>query len=78
MGNYEQAMEQWIKFEQLKGHETRAKELREIFEKSGYKGFLREGAKKRKADGDHYAAARGYAMLATFRRKNKDRGEAIP
>jgi hypothetical protein len=63
MGNYKQAMEQWIKEEQLKGHEARAMELRQVFERSGYKGYLRKDAKNREAEGDPYSAATDYAML---------------
>jgi hypothetical protein len=63
MGNYKQAMEQWIKNERLKGHEARAKELRHVFENSGYVGYLRKDAKDREAEGNYYFAARDYAML---------------
>jgi TolB-like protein/tetratricopeptide (TPR) repeat protein len=63
MGNYKQAMEQWIKAEQLKGHEARAHELGQVFEKSDYTGYLRKNAKDSEAEGDHYGAAVGYAML---------------
>jgi eukaryotic-like serine/threonine-protein kinase len=63
MGNYKQAMEQWIKAEQLKGHQARAHELGQVFEKSGYTGYLRKNAKDSEAGGDHYGAAVDYAML---------------
>ena len=63
MGNYKQAMEQWIKADQLRGHEARAHELGKVFEKSGYTGYLRKNAKDSEAEGDHYGAAVGYAML---------------
>jgi serine/threonine protein kinase/tetratricopeptide (TPR) repeat protein len=63
LGNYKQAMEQWIKVEQLSGREERAKELKEVFEKSGYKGFLRKAAKDSEAEGDHFSAALDYAQL---------------
>jgi TolB-like protein/cytochrome c-type biogenesis protein CcmH/NrfG/predicted Ser/Thr protein kinase len=61
MGNYKQAMEQWIKLEQLQGREARAKELRQVFERSGYEGFLRRAAKDSEAEG--FYAACDYAML---------------
>ena len=61
MGNYKQAMEQWVKLDQLQGHEARAKELRQVFERSGYKGFLRKAAKDSEAEG--FYAACDYAML---------------
>ncbi len=63
MGNYKQAMEQWIEIEQLQGHEARAKELRQVYEKSGYTGYLRKDAKDREAEGDYYYAAEDHAML---------------
>ena len=63
MGNYKQAMEEWIKAEQLDGHEARAQELRQVFEKSGYKGYLRKDAKDNEAEGNYYGAAGDYAML---------------
>jgi TolB-like protein/tetratricopeptide (TPR) repeat protein/predicted Ser/Thr protein kinase len=63
MGNYKQAMEQWIKAERLKGHEARARELEQIFKKSGYTGYLRKHARDAEAEGDHYGAAVDYAML---------------
>jgi len=63
MGNYKQAVEQSAKFEQLRGNNSRAKNLREIFEKSGHAGILREYAKISEAAGYHYGAATSYAML---------------
>jgi tetratricopeptide (TPR) repeat protein len=63
LGNSKQAMEQWVKIEQSKGHEARAKELMRTFEKQGYVGYLRKGAKDSEAEGDYYRAAADYAML---------------
>jgi serine/threonine protein kinase/tetratricopeptide (TPR) repeat protein len=63
MGNYKQAVEQSAKFEQLRGNDSRAKNFREIFEKSGHAGILREYAKISEAAGYHYGAATSYAML---------------
>jgi TolB-like protein/Tfp pilus assembly protein PilF len=62
-GNYKGAMEQWIKNEQVLGNEKRAKELMEVFERSGYPGYLRKDAKDREAGGDFYDAASDYALL---------------
>jgi tetratricopeptide (TPR) repeat protein len=62
-GNYKGAMEQWIKNEQVLGNEKRAKELRDVFEKSGYPGYLRKDAKDKEAGGDFYDAASDYALL---------------
>jgi len=56
-------MEQWIKVEQLSGGEARAKELKEVFEKSGYKGALRKFAKDAEAEGHYFNAASYYAQL---------------
>lgn len=47
----------------MDGNETRAKELMQIFEKSGYPGFLMKDAKDDEADGDYYDAAADRAML---------------
>jgi hypothetical protein len=53
----------WVKIEQLQGHEGRARELRQIFEKSGYTGYLGKDVKDNDAAGDPYEAAADYAML---------------
>ena len=69
MGNYTQAIEQWVKIERLQGREARATELMRTFEKSGYKGYLSKDAKDNEAEGNHYlggvarSAAADYAML---------------
>jgi eukaryotic-like serine/threonine-protein kinase len=63
MGNYKQAMDQRIKALHLWGDDVRAKELRETFEKLGYKGVLRKDAKFCEAADDPYHAASDYAML---------------
>jgi len=47
--NYGAAIEQWIRNEEALGNEKRAKELRVVFEKSGYRGYLRKDAKEKKA-----------------------------
>jgi len=63
LGNYEMAMEQWLKIERLRGHEARANELMGIFKKQGYTGYLRKIAKDGHAEGDYYRSASSYAML---------------
>jgi serine/threonine protein kinase len=63
LGNYKQAVGQWVKIERLQGHEARAKELVRTFEKSGYTGYLRKSAQDSEAKGDYYRAAGNYAML---------------
>jgi eukaryotic-like serine/threonine-protein kinase len=62
-GDYKGAMEQWIKAEQMRGNERRAEELREVFEKSGYRGYARKDAKDHEAAGDFYNAAVRFAFL---------------
>jgi TolB-like protein/DNA-binding winged helix-turn-helix (wHTH) protein len=62
-GNYKGAMEQWIKKEQVLGNEKRAGELRQVFEKTGYPGYLRKDAKDNEAGGEFYDAANDYALL---------------
>lgn len=47
-GNYTRAMEQWIKNEQVLGNEQRAKELKQVFEKAGYPGYLKKRRPKTK------------------------------
>jgi len=62
-GNYKGAIEQWIKNEELLGNEQRAKDLRKVFEKSGYSGYLRKDATNKEDAGDFYDAASDYALL---------------
>jgi tetratricopeptide (TPR) repeat protein len=62
-GNYKGAIEQWVKNEQTLGNEQRAKEILQVFEKSGYPGYLRRDAKDKEAAGDFYDAASDYALL---------------
>jgi serine/threonine protein kinase/tetratricopeptide (TPR) repeat protein len=62
-GDYKGAMEQWIKAEQMRGNEKRAEELREVFEKSGYRGYVRKDAKDHEVAGDFYNAALRFAFL---------------
>jgi|SRR5579872_35411 len=63
MGNYKQAMEQWVKVEQLRGHDNHAKELMHLFEKSGYAVYLRQDAREAEAQRDYREVAGNYAML---------------
>ena len=62
-GNYKGAIEEWIKNEQVLGNEQRAEELRRVFEKSGYSGYLRKDAKDLETQGDFYDAAVDHALL---------------
>jgi tetratricopeptide (TPR) repeat protein len=62
-GNYKGAIEQWVRNEQVLGNEQRAKELRQIFEKSGYRAYLMKDAKDKEAAGDFYDAAADRALL---------------
>jgi len=67
--SYEQAMEQWVRFAKLQGHEQRANELMQAFGKDGYPGYLRKDAQYRESDGNFYgggvypSAAADYALL---------------
>jgi serine/threonine protein kinase/tetratricopeptide (TPR) repeat protein len=76
-GDYKAAMEQWIKAEQLRGNEKRAGELREVFEKSGYRGYVRKEAKDREAAGDFYNAATQFAFLGERDAAFKDLERAV-
>jgi tetratricopeptide (TPR) repeat protein len=62
-GNYEQAMEQWIKLADIRGDKKHATEILHAFEKSGYSGYLVKDAKDSEAGGDYAGAAADYAML---------------
>ena len=69
LGDYQHAMEQWVKLERLQGHEAHGNELMRTFEKSGYTAYLRQHAKDSEAEGNYYgggltrSAAADYAML---------------
>jgi len=63
MKDYKQAMEQWITVAELNGNEAQARELGEIFVKSGYNGYLRFYAKQSEAEGRYDDAAQSRAML---------------
>ena len=76
-GDYKGAMEQWIKTEQLRGNEKRAEELREVFEKSGYRGYVRKEAKDREVAGDFYNAAVALAFLGEKDAAFKDLERAV-
>jgi tetratricopeptide (TPR) repeat protein len=40
-GNYQGAIEQWVKNERIIGNERRAEEIEKVFAKSGYPGYAR-------------------------------------
>jgi eukaryotic-like serine/threonine-protein kinase len=69
IGNYQQAIEQWVKLEQVQGHQARAADLMRAFKVSGYRGYLRKDSEYQEADGNFYSggifrsAATDYAML---------------
>ena len=63
MGDSKQAIEQWVKYYQLIGRESYAHELGQVFEKAGYKEFLKKQAKDFEATGSPYGAAANYAVL---------------
>jgi eukaryotic-like serine/threonine-protein kinase len=64
-GDYKRAIAQRIKLEQALGDRLGADEVRQVFEKSGYQGYLKKDAKDKEAGGDHYGAAEDYAVLGT-------------
>jgi len=76
-GEYQAAMEQWIKAEQLLGHEKRAAELRKIFEESGYRGYVRKMANESEVAGDFYNAAVQFAFLRENDAAFKDLERAV-
>jgi tetratricopeptide (TPR) repeat protein len=62
-GDYKAAIEQWVKDDQLLGNSRGADEVKRVFEKSGYQGYLRKRAKDSEHVSDFYAAAADYASL---------------
>ena len=62
-GEYKRAIEQRIKLAQALGDRRGAEEVRQVFEKSGYQGYLRKDAKDKEAGGDYYGSAEDYALL---------------
>jgi tetratricopeptide (TPR) repeat protein len=62
-GNYEQAMEQWIKLAEMRGDKKYETEIMHAFKKSGYAGYLVTDAKHGEVDNDYAGAAADYAML---------------
>jgi serine/threonine protein kinase/tetratricopeptide (TPR) repeat protein len=62
-GDYKTAIEQWVKSDQVLGDRHRAEEVKRVFEKSGYQGYLRKDAKDNEHVSDFYAAAQDYASL---------------
>jgi tetratricopeptide (TPR) repeat protein len=75
MGNYNDAMEQWVKLAKVDGEDKYAKEMMQTFETSGYRGFLKKDAAHCEAQGDYDCAAGDYAVLgdkdAAFANLNK-------
>jgi eukaryotic-like serine/threonine-protein kinase len=62
-GDYKAAIEQDVKDDQVLGDPRGAEEVKRVFEKSGYQGYLRKRAKDFEHDSDFYAAAEDYASL---------------
>ena len=62
-GDYKAAIEQWVKDDQVLGDLRGAEEVKRVFEKSGYQGYLRKSAKDAEHDSDFYAAAQDYTSL---------------
>ncbi len=62
-GDYKAAIAQWVKNAQVLGDPRGAEEVKRVFEKSGYQGYLRKDIKDSEHDSDFYAAAADYAAL---------------
>jgi tetratricopeptide (TPR) repeat protein len=62
-GDYKAAIERWVKDDQVLGDPRDADEVKRVYEKSGYQGYLRKHAKDSEHDSDFYAAAEDYASL---------------
>lgn len=75
MGNYKEAMEEWVKVAKVNGDDKYAKEIMQTFETSGYRSFLKKDAGYLEAQRDYTSAAGDYAMLgdrdAAFANLNK-------
>ncbi len=63
MGDYNKAVEQYLRYEHLSGRDARAEKLKQVFNQSGYAAFAREYARQEDADGDYGDAADDYALL---------------
>jgi eukaryotic-like serine/threonine-protein kinase len=63
LGDYKEAADWWVKDQQLFGHEDRANELKEAYEKSGYRGFLKKQSEYFETEHDYVGAADDYATL---------------
>ena len=62
-GDYKGAIEQWVKNAQILGDRRHADEVKRVYEKSGYRGYLRKDAKDNEDAGDFYSAAQDYTSL---------------
>jgi len=62
-GDYKSAMEQWERAEEAVGNNLRAKEIRHIFDKSGYRAYLAKDAKDKETASDFYDAGVDHALL---------------
>ena len=62
-GNHSQGIEEWIKTQQLEGDGAGSAEGRKVFDKSGYRAFLRYRAKREEAAGDYGGSAADYSLL---------------
>ena len=75
MGRYHEAMEQWSKLAKLNGHDDLANENMRVFQRSGYRAFLKKDAAQSEAQNAYNTAAADYALLgdknAAFRALEK-------
>jgi serine/threonine protein kinase len=63
LGDIKEAVDWWVKGQQWRDHEDHANGLKEAYEKSGYRGFLKKQLEYREAAADHIGAAYDYAKL---------------
>lgn len=63
MGNYRQAVEQWVKIARLGGDEAYGREIMQTFEKGGYRAYLRLHIRRNKTIGNYNSVAEDYALL---------------
>jgi serine/threonine protein kinase/Tfp pilus assembly protein PilF len=62
-GDYKGASEQWVRAEEAVGNNLRAKEIKHIFVKSGYRAYLAKDAKDKETASDFYDAGVDHALL---------------
>ena len=62
-GTYDDAIAQWIKLARLNGDEGRANTIAGVYQREGYRGYLKYDAQSSFADGNYDSCASDYALL---------------